>query len=184
MRSEGGVSLVEVVVSVAMLALMAALATISGAGFLESARLSRVASQFADNVSIARENAMAKYERWRIRFLPVAAGSDLARIYVLERCGVPVGGFDCNQAWALERTVQIEPGIAMRIPVVPPPTNVMTALTFDRTGQHLSDFSPPVPVIEIEICKARTDPGGTLACRPGTTGRLIRIRTFSGIIET
>lgn len=177
MRDQRGYTLVEMVVAVAIIFLVSGMATLAGVGFLTSARVSRGASQLADNVSLAREQAIAKYQRWRIRFIQLP-GSHVAREYVLEYCDMPVGSGSsaCTTAWTPWKTMSVGEGTGILLTTG---AVTVTELRFNRTGQFEGNNDA-----ELRVCGTQIDATGSTICRPGSVGRLVRIRRFSGIIET
>jgi prepilin-type N-terminal cleavage/methylation domain-containing protein len=176
MQGQRGFTLVEMTVSVAILALMSSMAVLAGVGFVTSSRISRVANQFADQAALARERSIARYEQWRIRFNTPPGGAAI-RSYVVESCQLPVGtpGSICPGPWVVQTTIQLENGTGLI--VVNKANAPETDLIFDRSGQFLTATT------EITICGTVTS-GGADTCRPKSTKRLVRIRSFSGIIET
>lgn len=178
MRDQRGHTAAELAAALTIIALLSSMAILGGVGFISSAKKSKAASEFANNVSIARTKAISRYEQWRINFPTPAAGSDVVTSYTVESCTLAVGtpGTICSGPWVQQgQPVELEPGMGLKIPLsggVPEP------LYFDRTGLFLGSTT------EIQVCQATTDAMGVRICRPGSTGRLIRIRGFSGIIET
>lgn len=182
MHSQRGVSVVELVVSLFLIALMSALAVLAGVGFVRSARISKEASRFADSVSLAREKAVGRYEQWRVVF-PGAGGGDIVTSYGLESCEMPPEDLGlspdapCPGPWTPQGApVELMSAIGLKVPLV---NGQPVVLTFDRTGRLLNNTST-----EIAVCNLVKSSTGALICQPGSTGRLIRIREFSGIIET
>lgn len=175
MRDQSGVTLLEVVIAVAILALVSGLATLAGVGFLNSSKTSKARTEFADSVSLTRESAIARYERWRIRFIPhPVAGSGIIRTYVLESCPLPVGnpGTACTDdlEWTEQQRVHLAPGIGL--------VTTVTTITFDRTGRFMDSDS------NFEICPVIKNEDNSEVCRTGPHARTVRIRQFSGIIES
>lgn len=178
MGDQRGYTVVELAAVMAILALMSALAGLGGVAFVNGSKLSKTVSTFADSVSLARERAIGGYEQWRITFPTPAAGSDVVTRYYVESCELAVGvpGTICTGAWAREGPpVDLEPGMGLKVPL---PGGVPPELYFDRTGRFLGGDT------EIRACHAILSEAGLLICQPGSTGRLIRIRAFTGIIET
>lgn len=181
MGDQRGTTLFELLLSVAVLSLISSLAGLSAVGFVSSARAAKEASGLADGISQARERAIGRYERWRIRFLPnPAPGSTVVRSYVLESCPVPVGAAgpvcDSDSDWTVQATHEVEPGTGL---LVPSSGGDFVRLTFDRTGLFLN-----VSDVQIQVCRVATQTDGAQVCRSGGSVRLVRVRQYSGIIET
>jgi prepilin-type N-terminal cleavage/methylation domain-containing protein len=177
MSDQNGYTVVEMIVVVAIFGLMFALATIAGVGFTNSARLSKTASAFANSVSLARQEALGKYEQWRISFPAVSPGSEVVTSYTVESCVLPVaspGGL-CSGPWMVQSQVTLEPAVGLKVPLT---SGQPLPLYFDRTGLFLGSDT------EIGVCNAMETASSDLICRPGSTGRLIKIHGFSGIVET
>jgi type II secretory pathway pseudopilin PulG len=178
MRDQSGQSLVELVVVVALIALFSGMATFSSVHLLMSSRISRAASAMADSVSLSRQNAIGRYEQWRIQFVPnPIPGSRVFHSYLLESCPLTVTapGSACTGTWSTEREVHLDGGIG----VLPLSDGAPVAtLVFDRTGQFLGSTT------ELRVCVVAKDINGAEICQVGSTGRLIRVHGFSGFVET
>lgn len=174
MRDQRGFTVVEMVAVLALIALLAVLAGLGGVAFVNSSKISKSAARFADSVSLAREQAIGRYEQWRISFPTPPAGSDVVSEYYLESCQVAPPSTTCASGWTRRSTVQLDTGAGLSVPLS---GGIPLSLEFDRTGRFLG------ATMEIGVCHAAQE-GGMLICRSGSVGRLIRIRGFSGIIET
>jgi prepilin-type N-terminal cleavage/methylation domain-containing protein len=178
MRSQHGLSLVELVVVVALIALFSGMAMLSGTHLIMSSRMSKAASAMADSVSLSRQNAIGRYEQWRIQFVPnPIPGSQIIHGYLLESCPLAVSdpGSACTGGWTTQREVHLDGGLGL-LPVAGGAPVV--TLVFDRTGQFLGSTT------EIRICIVVKDAYGAELCQAGSIGRLIRVHAFTGFVET
>lgn len=177
MKEQQGYTLVELVVALAMAALLSTLAVMSGMGIVTSFRMSKVASGFADSVSLARTRAVARYEQWRITFPNISGGTEVVTRYTVESCVLPVGaaGSVCTGPWTEKVRITLEPTVGLKVPLS---GGQPVSLYFDRTGLFLGSST------DIGVCRTTTTDAGDVICLPGSTGRLIRIHGFSGIVET
>ncbi|MDB4896524.1 MAG: hypothetical protein JWN15_2786 [Firmicutes bacterium] len=178
MRDENGLTLIELVVVVALIALLSGIATLSSVHLLMSSRMSRAASAMADSVSLSRQNAIGRYEQWRIQFVPnPIAGSQVFHSYLLESCPLTVSapGAACAGGWTTQREVDLDGGLGLLPAAGGAP---VATLVFDRTGQFLGSTT------EIRVCIVAKDANGAEICQVGSIGRLIRVHGFSGFVET
>lgn len=170
MRSESGVTLVEVTVALAVIALMTSLAMLSGSAIIRSGQASRAASRLLDHIAIARMSAVAETREWRIRFDdPTPPGSAVVQGYTVESCPV-----NSCATWTEEDTYELQDGLGIQVlfnggkPI---------KLQFNPDGFYSG------PTTEISICQIQVNPGGIETCKSGSAGRTIRIHGNTGVIE-
>lgn len=178
MRDQQGLTLIEMVVTLAILALVSGMAALAGVGIIGSARIAAAANQLVDNLSYAREYAIARYAQQRIRFLP-APGSEVVFSYVLEACAVsdPFSAACLDESeWVIQEHFAADPGSGLKVPLT---GGSPVILHFDRNGRLLNTSD-----VEIQVCRVVTGSGGIASCKEGAHQRSIRIRKFSGIVES
>lgn len=171
MRSESGVTLVEVVVALAVIALAASLAMVSGAAIIRSGQASRATSRLLDHIAIARMSAVAQTAKWRIRFDVPPPGSTVVRGYTVESCAVS----SCSGgSWVERARYVLQDQLGLAVPFS------------GSTPDHLM-FNPdgffPNPTTEISVCRIQVGAGGVETCQSGYDGGTIRIHGNTGVIE-
>jgi Tfp pilus assembly protein FimT len=174
-----GSTLLEMAIAISIFVLMTSLAMISGVGLVTNSRLSRTASQVADQLAFARVNAITGYQQWRIRFIPTA-GSDVVQSYVVEWCAIAAGsspGTSCAGTWTQQTQITVDLGIGLK--PLDDQQNPVSTLTFDRTGLLLRRNTEVYT--DVQVCSAGIT-AGILTCNAGTA-RLVRIHAFSGVVE-
>lgn len=171
MRSESGVTLVEVMVALAVIALTASLAMVSGSAIIRSGQASRATSRLLDHIAIARMSAVAQTAKWRIRFDAPPPGSTVVRGYTVESCAVsPCSG----GSWAERARYELQDQLVLQVPFSggnPDP------LMFNPDGFF------PNPTTEISVCRVQVGVGGVETCQSGSVGRTLRIHGNTGVIE-
>lgn len=182
MGDQRGFTLVELVVTLALITLLGGMATWSVAGLLTSLRLSGTASRLADEIALARSTAIARHQRWRIE-IPTPTGSSDAvtsyRILHCERQSLP-----CDPAnpshWKEERSGSAVRRTAIRVVAPAPVTGAPTRLQFDETGRlHTSG------TLQIEICPLAPAPPGVIRCQAGGSAspRKLTVERYSGVLH-
>lgn len=169
MRSESGVTVVEMLVVIAVIALTASLALLSGSGVIRSSQASRAASRLLDHIAIARMSSVAQTATWRLRFDTPISGSTVVRGYTVESCSAS----PCA-SWIEQDRYELEDGLGLAVPFsgsIPDP------LQFKPDGFYDGG------TVEISICRVKTYSGGVEACQSGYAGRTIRIHANTGVIE-
>ncbi len=169
LRDESGLTLAELMVSLAILSFMVGLAVLSGSSTLRAAHLSQATSQLANDLAVARMSAIARSETWRVRFLPPVVGSTVINQYVVES-RIPNGswlqqGEDRKLAYGLGMAVPFESGEPV-------------SLQFNRFGRFGRDVDTEIP-----ICRIQTNLDSTQECQPDSVGRTIRIYANTGVME-
>ncbi|MFZ5814979.1 MAG: GspH/FimT family pseudopilin [Bacillota bacterium] len=170
MRSESGVTLIELVVVLAVLSLATSLALLSGSAVVRSSQASRAASRLLDHIAIARMSAVAQTAKWRLNWDPPATpGSTVVRGYRVESCV----GSPCA-SWVEQDRYQLEDGLGLAVPMGGSGPN---PLQFNPDGFYSG------PTVEITVCRVQTEPSGAETCQSGYAGRTIRIHANTGVIE-
>lgn len=167
------------VAAVMILAVMSTMAVWTGAGFLKSARTSKVARDIVDTASLARERALARYEAWRIRFV-TAAGSPIAKAFVVEACGLGAGQSgetSCTSEAEWEQQGQphlVENGTVILLQM-DGGGNPITKLRFDRNGRFLSSSD-----VTTQVCVS-AQVAGQPVCR--SVAKTVTVLRGSGLIR-
>jgi prepilin-type N-terminal cleavage/methylation domain-containing protein len=181
MQEEHGFTLIEVAVTALIVALLSGMAVLSGVGLVTRARVSNSAAAFADNLSFAREGAMAQYKRWMLTFPAPPTASDTIAFYDISSCDLSLHPCapDDPADWEAGSTVQAGPGIGFQIlqPAAVPPQPVQ--IIFDRSGRNMTAVD-----VDLKICLTVTGASGRVTCRPGGAAKSIRIRKVSGIVQS
>jgi prepilin-type N-terminal cleavage/methylation domain-containing protein len=178
-KEENGFTLIEVILTVLIVALLSGMAVVSGVGLVTRARVSKSTAQLADNLSLSRERAMAQYQRWMLTFPVPSGGADTVMFYEISACDLSLHACDPTNPADWESgpgaTVYAESGIGFQV-LQPLPQPVQ--IVFDRTGRNLAAVD-----VDIRICLTVASASGTVSCRSGGAANSIRIRKVSGIVQ-
>lgn len=174
-----GITLVEMVAAIAIVAIMSTMAVWTGAGFLKSARTAKVAREIVDTAALARERALARYEVWRVRFV-ISVGSPIAQSFVVESCNLDPGQSGETSCMSeTEWTQQGQPHLVEDGTVILLQTDVsgnpITQLRFDRNGRFLSSAN-----VDMHVCVSGKTAGQSV-CR--SVAKTVTVLKGSGLIR-
>jgi prepilin-type N-terminal cleavage/methylation domain-containing protein len=180
MDKQEGFSLVEMVVALAILTLVSSLAVWSATSLLAGAKMSREASRVADNVSLARERAIARSEQWMVEF-PTPIGSSLViTSYTVKSCPARTSSCAPNSAtdWSTKQRVTAEPGMGFKV-TDPDWSLGPVQVIADQTGSLRPNRGASVTV---QVCPVTQDSSGAMACR-SSGGTTLQIHSPSGFVN-
>lgn len=164
MDKQRGYTLVELAIAIGILTLMAGMAGLAGLRFIWTSGVISEATRLADQLSIARERAVAGHAGWRVRFLTDTQ-------YVLETCSLNAGEStgDCT-SWQQEGyPLTLEHGVMAKPDA--------STVTFDPTGRAaLANH------FVVEVCTVFAT-GGTQTCRSDARSRFVVVRKLTGIVD-
>jgi prepilin-type N-terminal cleavage/methylation domain-containing protein len=176
MKERDGYTVIEMLVVLAILALMSAFAVLAGASMVTSSQVYRGIARVTYNIALSREQAIGRYEQWRVRLL--TSGSSPAQEYVVESCTLPVAtpGQPCTAGWVQQGQSITMTGVGLQATAGGQP---VTQLIFDRTGQfYVPDTSGAYQQIEAKVTVC-TVAGSSC----GTSARNVVLAQFSGMIS-
>lgn len=169
-RDQRGITLVELVAAMGIIAVMTALAVLASGRFLQASQIEQTAARLVDDIAIARMEAIAKSQTWRIRFEdPAVAGSTVARRYYVESCAT-----NPCAVWVEEGRYELQPSLGLQVPLH---SHSFIELHFSKNGFYDG------PTRLLQVCKVDVQTDGTETCQPGSIGRSVRILGNTGVIE-
>lgn len=168
MRSESGLTLVETVVTLAIIALMAGMAVFSGSSMIRSAERSQAMSKLTDDLAVARMSAIARSETWRIRFdAPQPPGSTVVRSWIVEyrKPG--------DSTWTTYgETYTLGDGLGLEVPIEGGLPVTLQFNRFGRFGRGENTYLTVCPIVD--------GAGGVKQCQQGIALRTIRLQANTG----
>lgn len=171
MRSQSGLTMIELVVALGLLTLLAGFAVSAGGTMVRKAQEGRAATTLVDAIALARMNAIAKDRPWRISFTRATPASTVAQEMLLESCANPP---TCS-VWVPESEPRlIRDRLALHVPTS---GGAFIELQFTGSGYFIG------PAQEIGVCGLLELANKDKHCQSGTLNRVVRIHAHTGLVD-
>ncbi|HLN60980.1 MAG TPA: prepilin-type N-terminal cleavage/methylation domain-containing protein [Symbiobacteriaceae bacterium] len=178
MRRQSGLSLVELTVALAIIALTTSLAAVSLVSLNGYMKVTSTVALLSDTVAKTRLDAMSRYEYRAVEIPAPQAGTLVVDYVVIRSCNLSQVACNANEAslWPQVAIVRAGEGMGFVSPTADATAPYEIVFT-DLGSSTLREMA------DIGVCHVYRDASGLLQCQGGVSAKTVRIRMVTGIVQ-